>query len=513
MDDTAPREEPTEPESPSVTGQQLESPNVEEVALLAVSDAGALLSSNHRVAELFGAPAELLSEGSANALASWLERSADEVATEVASVLRSARTSGGEIFAGDGRVLVWTRARLGGADPGWLFSFRDARRERAAFRALNDAETWLLMFAKYTGGAVLEVDARGRIVGTWSADGEVLSIPEAELQGRTFAEAIGGGATEIDALVRSVIASGAETRLEYTAETKNETKVYSLDASLLPSDGQDPAVVSVLVRDITVQTRMQTQLVQTERLASVGLLAAGVAHEVNNPLTYMLINFQRVRRGIRELADPSRSGSAPSLAAQLETCIDMMIEGAERVRDIVQDLQRFSRSDRNETHELVDIHVVVRHTLGPVSFELKRHARLVLELGPVPLVLATEGRLGQILLNLLLNAVHALGHPDPARHVIRLATSTDSDGNAVIEVQDTGCGIAERDLRRIFDPFFTTKPPNVGTGLGLAICHGITRSLGGTILAESKLGVGTVFRVVLPPGAAGSRDEDEDEDA
>ena len=487
---------------------QLESPPPEDVALLAVSDSGALLASNHRVAELFGAPAELLSEGSANPLVSWLERSADEVATQVAAVLRSARTLAGEIFAGDGRVVAWTRTRLGGADPGWLFSFRDVRRERAAFRALNDAETWLLMFAKYTGGAVLEVDARGRIVGTWSADGEVLSIPEAELQGRTFAEAVGGGrGMEIDAFVRSVIASGAETRLEYTADTNNETKVYSLDASLLPSDGQDPAVVSVLVRDITVQTRMQTQLVQTERLASVGLLAAGVAHEVNNPLTYMLINFQRVRRGIRELADPSRWETALSLAAELETCVDMMTEGAERVRDIVQDLQRFSRSDRNDTRELVDIHSVLRHTLGPVSFELKRYARLVLDLGPVPLVLASEGRLSQVFLNLLLNAVHALESPDPARHVIRLATSTDTDGNAVIEVQDTGCGIAERDLRRIFDPFFTTKPPNVGTGLGLAICHGITRSLGGTILAESKLGVGTVFRVVLPPGPAGAPNE------
>jgi len=509
MDETAPREESAETETTSLTGQQQDPPNPEDVALLVVSDAGALLSSNHRVAELFSAPAEILSEGSANALVSWLERSADEVATKVASVLRSARTVGGEIFAGDGRRLAWTRTRLGGAEPGWVFSFRDARRERAAFQALTDAETWLLMFAKYTGGAVLEVDARGRIVGTWSADGEVLSVPEAELQGRTFAEAIGGGrATEIDALVRSVIASGAETRLEYTAETNDETKVYSLDASLLPSDGQGAAVVSVLVRDITVQTRMQTQLVQTERLASVGLLAAGVAHEVNNPLTYMLINFQRVRRGIRELADPSRSEGALALASELETCVDMMIEGAERVRDIVQDLQRFSRSDRNDTYELVDVRSVVRHTLGPVSFELKRHARVVLELGPVPLVLASEGRLGQVFLNLLLNAVHALGHPDPARHVIRLATSTDTDGNAVIEVHDTGCGIAEHDLRRIFDPFFTTKPPTVGTGLGLAICHGITRSLGGTIRVESKLGVGTMFRVVLPPGVAEPRDED-----
>jgi len=486
----------------------------DDVALLAVSDEGALLSSDRRLVGLLGAPEAVVSGGSATELLSWLEARDDELAVEIAKVLRSAPTMGGKIVTRDGRAFAWGRTRLLGAEPGWLFSFRDLRRERVALRALSDAESWLLMFAKHTGGCVLEVDADGRVVGTWSADGDILSVPEARFQGRTFSEAIGDPrAGDIDALVRGVIASGKEASLEYTLHTSDGPRVYALDAALLSSDGPSNAVVSVLVRDITTQTRMQTQLVQAERLASVGLLAAGVAHEVNNPLTYMVLNFQRVRRGIRKLAEASDAENVRELAGELETCIDMMVEGAERVRDIVKDLQRFSRSEPSETRVPLDIHGVVHRTLGLVSFELKRHARLVLELEPTPQVLASEGRLSQVLLNLILNAVHSLGQPDPERHMIRIATRTDARGHAVIEVQDTGCGIAEHDLRRIFDPFFTTKPPNLGTGLGLAICHGITRSLGGTIVAESKLGVGSTFRVTLPPAPAAPEDENRSDSA
>jgi signal transduction histidine kinase len=469
-------------------------------ALLAISDSGVLLSRDASFAELFSIPSRVISSGSTREVLEWLEREADDAGVQIAKVIDSEGNNSGEVRADDGRVIEWQRTRLEGNGGGSLFCFRDVSHERAAVQALRDAENWLHMFAAHTDGAVLELDASGRIVGTWSADAQILTVPEAALQGRTLGEALGEKyAAELERVIRRLIATGQAARLDYTVDTAEERKVFALDGTLLSSDTGGPAVVSVLVRDITEQTRMQTQLVQAERLASVGLLAAGVAHEINNPITYMVLNFHRVRRGIRRLGDGATTTEDITLAAELEQCIDMMVEGAQRVQEIVRDLQRFSRSDRHEVRELLDVRSVLEFTLGLVSFEVERHARVVREFGPVPLVLATDGRLSQVFLNLIRNAVQALPNADPARHEIRLVTLTDAAGNAVIEVRDTGVGISIGDMRKIFDPFYTTKPPNVGTGLGLAICHGITRSFGGEITADSHVGIGTIFRVVLPP--------------
>jgi len=257
----------------------------------------------------------------------------------------------------------------------------------------------------------------------------------------------------------------------------------------------------VLVRDVTVHARMKSQLERAERLASVGLLAAGVAHEINNPLGYMLINLHRVRKALGEIG---AGGALPpaDVLAELDRSIEIALEGAQRVQDIVRDLTSFARSDQDEPRGPVDVHHVLRVTLEMVAPELEPRARLVRDLGPVPPVLASEGRLAQVFLNLLLNATHAIPEGAPADHEIRVVTRTDDRGRAMIEVHDTGMGIPDHIVRHIFDPFFTTKAPGRGTGLGLAICHGITTSLGGMISVETKLDRGSVFRVVLPCCAA-----------
>jgi two-component system, NtrC family, sensor kinase len=466
-------------------------------ALLAIGADGVILSRDARFAALFGVPPALAETGSSDDLVKWLTAEGDDVCAALANALRSDDLAG-EISSSDGRVIEWSAAPM--HREGRLFSFRAMTRFRTAVRALNDAESWLRMFATHTGGVVIELDAAARVVGTWSANSEILGMPEERFHGRTVSEALGfAQAAEFEERVRLLLGTGRPQSFELVLEVGDERRVFAVDASLLAEDAEEAPVASVLARDVTEQVRLQTKLVQAERLASVGLLAAGVAHEINNPLTYMLLNLKRVRRALNDLGIARDDSDASALLDDVEQCVDMTVEGAERVQEIVQDLRRFSRSDHEEPRTPVDVRRVLSFTLDMTDLELRRHARVVRDFGHVPLVLASEGRLTQVFLNLVLNAVQSIPEDDPDRHEIRLVTSTDALGNAVVEVRDTGVGIPAGRIGKIFDPFFTTKASGVGTGLGLAICHGITTSLGGDISVESTVGQGSVFRVVLPP--------------
>jgi signal transduction histidine kinase len=231
-------------------------------------------------------------------------------------------------------------------------------------------------------------------------------------------------------------------------------------------------------------------------LASVGLLAAGVAHEINNPLAYVLLHLERLRNGLGDLrTEHPDDTKLTSLAESVAICL----EGSQRVHEIVYNLCRVSRSNPDEVQTPVEVQRVLTFAIALASPAVRRRATIVCEFGQVPPVLASEGRLNQVFLNLIINAAHAIPEGAPERNEIRLVTRTDDLGRAVIEVHDTGVGIPATHLQHIFDPFFTTKGPGEGTGLGLAICHGITTSLGGEIMVESRVGAGSVFRVTLPP--------------
>jgi len=250
-----------------------------------------------------------------------------------------------------------------------------------------------------------------------------------------------------------------------------------------------------ILRDVSERKRMQAQLVQAERLASVGTLAAGVAHEINNPLAYVIANLAFVAEELRGLHGETGDHRLPDLVQAL----DEALSGAGRVKQIVRDLKLFARADEEQLGP-VDIHKVIESSLSIVRGEIRHRARLSRAYGEnVPPVVANESRLGQVLINLLVNAAQAIEEGKVEQNEIRIATSRGSGGRAVIEVRDTGCGIPVEQLPRIFDPFFTTKAVGVGTGLGLAICHGIVSSLGGEIMVDSTVGRGTTFRVVLPP--------------
>jgi nitrogen-specific signal transduction histidine kinase len=246
-----------------------------------------------------------------------------------------------------------------------------------------------------------------------------------------------------------------------------------------------------MARDVTERRMLQARLVQSDRLAALGTMAAGVAHEINNPLAYVMLNLDWIARKLSEGArDPQ---SIEGLAEMLQEAR----RGTERVATIVRELRSFSRADGEKRHA-VDLAEVVRSAIKIASHEIRMRAKVTTSFEPMHPVWANEGRLEQVVLNLLLNAAQALPEASAATNEIRVGLRIDADRRAVLEVSDNGEGIPAEVLPRIFDPFFTTKPPGVGTGLGLSICHGIVAALGGQITVHSLPGDGTTFRVVLP---------------
>jgi len=235
------------------------------------------------------------------------------------------------------------------------------------------------------------------------------------------------------------------------------------------------------------------KVAQTERLAALGTLAAGLAHEINNPLTYVLLQLAQAIRLLPTLA----SEDSRARVAQVETLVRGSLEGAERIRGIMAGIRAFSRSD-DISVKLVDVRVPIDAALKLVMNEIRHRARLVKTYTDPPLVLANEGQLGQVFLNLITNAVQAIAEGNAQAHEIRVSATSDEAGDLVIELSDTGEGIPAHLLGRIFEPYFSTKPVGHGTGLGLSISHSILSSFGGKITVASEVGRGATFRIVLP---------------
>ena len=245
----------------------------------------------------------------------------------------------------------------------------------------------------------------------------------------------------------------------------------------------------------TEQLKLQNQLLVSDRMASMGTLAAGVAHEINNPLACVMVNLDLATRKLTEQAD--RLGLTPELSEVREELNDAR-EAAERIRNIVRDLKIFSRSD-DERREAVDVQRVMESTLRMAWNEIRHRARLVQTYGKTPPVAASESRLGQVFLNLVVNAAQAIPEGHAESNEIRISTAVEPGGNVIVDIADTGAGMPPEVQGQLFTPFFTTKPIGVGTGLGLSICHSIIAGFGGTIEVHSEVGKGTSFRVSLMP--------------
>jgi PAS domain S-box-containing protein len=309
----------------------------------------------------------------------------------------------------------------------------------------------------------------------------------------------------VDSRIRAPDSGLAEQPFRLRWRCKNGSYLTTETAAMnIELDGS-PAVV-VVARDVTESAALQHQLLQRDRMAALGTLAAGVAHEINNPLTYLLVNVDLVLRRLRAasasddplaaLAGPEGAGDAIGLPALVES-LQRAVEGADRVAKIVRHLLTFAEGNV-ERRGLVDVRGIVESAAQMAWHEIRHRARLSKNLAEVPPVEANQARLGQVFLSLLLNAAQAIPEGQADRHEVSATTRTDDLGNAVVEIRDTGGGISPEHLPHIFEPFFTTKGSR-RTGLGLAISQGAIKAMGGEITVQSSMGQGTTFRVVLRP--------------
>ncbi|MFY0525409.1 sensor histidine kinase [Archangium gephyra] len=234
------------------------------------------------------------------------------------------------------------------------------------------------------------------------------------------------------------------------------------------------------------------RLLHAQKLEALGRMSAGLAHEVNNPLSYILSNLRHVVRGLETL--PCAQEGLKARDDLRDACRDAAL-GAERIERIVQDVRIFARMDE-PPREQVDVRQVMELTLSMAARALRPELSLVRDFQEVPPVWGSEHGLGQVFLNLIVNATHALAGREAPE--LRLGIRQREDGMVAVEVRDNGSGIRPEHLSRLFEPFFTTKPVGTGTGLGLSICHGIVTRLGGDILVDSAPGQGTTFHVLLP---------------
>ena len=298
------------------------------------------------------------------------------------------------------------------------------------------------------------------------------------------------GGDELATLARAFNRMAAELR-----DLMREKQRYNslLEETVRSRTAELAAANARLEQSLQQLHEAQNQLLLADRLATVGRLAAGVGHEINNPLAYILSNLRYLQEELhRTEGTASAEEWREMLAAVTEAC-----EGAERVRFIVQDLKQFVRPD-DATLGPVELGPVVRGAAKMAAHEIRPRARLLEDCADVPPVRGNAARLSQVLLNLLINAAHAIEPGRVEQNEIRVVARRSGPGHVSLAVSDTGCGIPPENLSRIFEPFFTTKPVGVGTGLGLPVCQEIITSLGGELRVESQPGQGTTFRITLP---------------
>jgi two-component system, NtrC family, sensor kinase len=356
----------------------------------------------------------------------------------------------------------------------------EAARGRAFLMAIPD-----IVFRISRDGVYLEVHA-GRVE-------ELIAPPETAI-GRRISELIPPPLGDmLTAAVHRVATTGQPEQMEYSLPISADAAHF--EARLVPGVEGD---VVAFVRNVTERRLLEAQVRAADRLGSMGALAAGVTHEMNNPLTYVLLNLSSVGR----VLESARLGTASELAlSNASRSVREALEGVERMRLIVQDLRTITRTDE-QPRTVLEASVVLAAAVR-IAAATSPGVRFDMAVGALPPMLGDEARMGQLFLNLLTNAAHATAGLGPERSVVTLRART-SGGALVVEVEDTGHGIAPEHLGHIFEPFFTTKSASVGTGLGLWMCQRAIRGMGGTIRVASRLGEGSVFTVSIPlsPGAS-----------
>ncbi len=384
------------------------------------------------------------------------------------------------------------------------------RRSEASFRTMIELLPDGVVV--HRGGRILYVNPEGvRRLGYTASE---------ELVGRAVADITHpDDRAEVASRLARIAATGEplELREDRFLKRDGSTVTAEVVALQMTFDGA-PAIVA-LSRDVTEQKQLQAQLAQADRLASMGLIAAGVAHEINNPLTYTLLNLERIVRELPDIrgalvrvqSELTAALGEPAAAAILERAgVEVATEqariladraseaadGARRVAKIAGDLKVFARADSDERAP-VSVNALMNKAIDIAANELRFRATIRRSYGDVPRVMANAGRLTQVFLNLVVNAAHAIEEGAPRENTVEITTRR-HEGEVWIEVADTGRGIPREHLARLFEPFFTTKAAGLGSGLGLSICANIVRAHGGRIEVASDPGRGSRFTVRLP---------------
>jgi len=350
----------------------------------------------------------------------------------------------------------------------------------------------------------------------------LLGVPRGALPQQSLTRFIGPEQQDLYYLHRSTLLRTLEPQTceLHMRQPSGERLWLRIEETVLFDERGEFRVRNAALSDISRERALMTRQSQADRLATMSILAAGVAHEINNPLTYVLYNVETLaeelplvagqlescRLAIRKWAGDEvfakivaehQSLLAREVLEQQVTAARQAVEGARRIEEVTKGLGLFSTVDAEEVRA-VDLNLCLQHILKLANNGIRHVATLATKFDPVPRVLATEGKLAQVLLNLLINAAHAITTGNAEGNRIELRTWTER-GKVWFEIADTGCGIRPENLELAFEPFFTTKGASRGTGLGLSIARRIVREFGGDIELESEVGRGTQVRVWLSP--------------
>ena len=422
---------------------------------------------------------------------------------------------------------VFAEARMswlgeGAGCDGLVMMLRDVTERKQAREALRASESRFRSLFDQVGDGILVADpVTGELLMANRAMCELMGCGEPELLALQIGD-IGPDAdadADVAAAWRDAWASNSPTAVHEVTLRRRSQRDLCVDVRVSPVVFTDRPLLVGTFRDVAERRELQASLAQADRLASMGMLAAGVAHEINNPLAYVLYNIQSLvedlprltavtQRCLNALHDTMEGARRDDIVgadadlvstSMIEDLLDRAreaLDGVHRIREITRGLGTFSRVEQT-AKTLVDVRQAMESAVNMAFNEIKYRARLVKDYGRVPAVLATEGKLAQVFLNLLINAAQAIRDGDVDNNRITIRTRAEGD-RVVIEVADTGEGIAPENTARIFDPFFTTKGIGVGSGLGLAICRNIVAGFGGTLEVSSRPGEGSCFRVSLP---------------